>query len=206
MQKQIREEVYYFEDFEETENSSLVTPEFVTYNTEPLHYFAGNQMLGPFGFGGVLIRINDIPEYDRIVISFDLYIHDAWEGPGSSRESSDIWIFDLNGGNQIYTTFINTKCVTRNCGTFQHYPYNFAQAALNPENAEVINPELPGLCLYSNEIGGTKLYHIRKKYSQIGQNISLGLFADLKNLGEDNCNKSWSIDNLKITRWELADL
>ncbi|KOF03980.1 hypothetical protein OB69_02955 [Roseivirga seohaensis subsp. aquiponti] len=204
---QPEETLVYSNDFE---GSSLVQKEFgsinYAYNTsEKWFKFDGNTVLGRFGLGGIIIELKDLPTHDYFIVEYDFYVHDNWEGNGLRGNGEDVLIFNVDNTSIYFSSIINSKCIDQNCDTVQSFP-DVIKSRTNPENANVTNPNLPGVCYWKGEIGGSKKFHIKEliPHSSVSSNITIG--ADIKDAGSDLCFKSWSVDNIKVTTVRVIDL
>jgi hypothetical protein len=206
---QPEEELVYFNNFEQesrlegaAQNKGYLTS---TYGPNITTEYNHSTVLGRFGTGGVLINLEQLPAHDYIRIEFDLYIHDSWEGNGLRGNGEDVFILNLDETTLYFSSIINTKCLDKNCTEKQSFPA-IIRAGVNPENAFVTDPSLPGACYWSGDKGGTKKIRITELYphSNIISTIKIG--ADIKDAGDDLCFKSWSVDNIMITTLQIPDL
>src|ERR1700757_3935684 len=57
--------------------------------------FNGSSVLGNYNCknnkGYFTLSLNNLPSHDLITISFDLYIHDTWDGNKTAPDGPDIW-------------------------------------------------------------------------------------------------------------------
>ncbi len=121
-----------------------------------------------------------------VKIEFDLYIHDSWDG-NDITNGIDRWKMDVDGVNQINTTFSNFTYRTQN------YPSNSPANNLNGTGA--VSSVLPSACNHASGATGTSLYHISKTIAHTTNDLTV----ILEGLGlEDVCNESWSIDNFVL--------
>lgn len=196
---QVTKTTIYLNDFEDGLDGKTTTKSISSFQNARIENYDGSKVLGRFGFDGFLMNLSNVPEFDMIEVSFDLFIHDSWEGNGNSNNNDqpDIWIFNIDNHNIVYSTFINTLCQTHDCNTQQSYPNSLG--SLTPENADALNTNLPGVCKFDSILGGTKQYRYSKKFNQSGSSIEFFLGAQLPGVtATDYCLKSWSIDNFKV--------
>jgi hypothetical protein len=186
--------VVYTNDFE-SNNLSQITNAIVTQ-------FNGSAVLGPYNSnvnkGSFSLAVNSLPKHNLITITFDLYIHDSWDGNKPSPDGPDIWQMTVDGNSYIYTTFANIQC---NPGYFcspQAYPDNYPNFNHNPK-AGAYATNLPGRC-NSGISGGTTQYKIVKTFNHSGSSLLLQCSDKLiqPDAADQLCDESWSIDNLKI--------
>ena len=204
---QVEERVIFLDSFEPFNGmeSNVGNSSYTYLNSNERYFnFNGSRNLGRFERGGIILKLSEIEEHDFVRISFDLYIHDKWEGNGERGNGEDVFIMNLDGTTFYFSSIINTKCQTQNCNATQSFP-NIIGTAQNPENAEVTNPTLPGVCHFKDEPGGSKLIKIVILSPHLSTNLNLTVAADIKDAGADLCLKSWSIDNLKISSLELPE-
>lgn len=194
--KGIPEETEVFNsDFERGVPVNVVNGKVEQYN--------GGGVLGRFSEGGFNVEVRGIQAHDMIKITFDLYIHDTWDGNAAGLDGKDIWIMNVDGGSTIYTSFANGNCI--NCT--QSYPelqppffngtFNFA---LNRPNSNAIKTDLPGACKLKDVKGGTSMYRIQRTFHHTASTLDVGCFAGLEDADKQNknCNESWSVDNMRI--------
>ena len=157
--------------------------------------FNGGKVFGNFNNNRIELNLDSLPTHNTLKITFDLYIHDKWDGdyliPGGFN-IPDVWQMLLDGGQIHVTTFSNS-----NFG--QSFPNNYvAGTASNPARSDSWNTNLPGLCALKNSPNGSTLYKIEittahtSKLALISCNDALQPFGSF-------CLKSWSIDNLMVT-------
>nr|WP_068892638.1 hypothetical protein [Pedobacter panaciterrae] len=184
----------YNNDFEQNNLVGISGGEIETFNN--------SKVLGRYNNGGFELSLTNLPEHDLIDISFDLYIHDSWEGnkPGQDDvEGPDIWQLLVNNTVYINTTFSNIVCQPGYFCDPQSYPANYPNYNNNPKSG-VSNRNLPGACSMAGVIGGTSLYKISKQIRHSDKQLLLKCLDKLvqKNVADPKCDESWSIDNLKI--------
>lgn len=167
--------------------------------------FNGSRVLGRFATAGIDILFDDLDEHDFVEVSYDLYIHDNWEGNGLRGNGEDVVILNIGPTTVFFSSIINTKCIDQSCTAIQSFP-NIIRRQMHPENANVADPTLPGVCLWAGEIGGTKKIRIEERRFHSAANLRVNIAADIKDAGADFCNKSWSIDNLQIKTIRVVDL
>lgn len=204
----VDEQVIFWDDYELDRTPTIrnVRGSYIFHNsTERYFDFNGSRNLGRFERGGITLNLEGIPEHDYLRISFDLYIHDKWEGNGERGNGEDVFIMNIDNSTLYFSSIINTKCQTQDCETIQSFP-DIINIRQNPENAEVKDASLPGVCHFKGERGGSKLIEIARQYPHGSSDLRLNIAADIKDAGPDLCLKSWSIDNLKVTIVELPEM
>lgn len=199
--KGIQKDTVIFEsDFEHGIPVSIINGKTEKYN--------GTGVLGRYSESGFILKLDSLKKHDLIRISFDLYIHDTWDGNITGADGRDIWIMNIDGWSSIYSTFANGECT--NC--FQSYPvlqpsfvngaFNFAA---NKPNSNAIKTDLPGACALKDVKGGTSMYRIARTFEHTGSTLEIGCFGQLEDPdpANKNCNESWSVDNMKIVATEF---
>jgi len=183
-----KETVVYKNDFEKGTLKNINNGKIETYQ--------GTKVLGRYAVGGFSFHIDSLPRHDLLQLSFDLYIHDNWEGNAAdgSISGSDVWIMNIFGQNTMYTTFSNKICSGLNC-KYQGYPgtYPFVN---NPPRSNAMDVDLPGAC---STQGNTTKYHFVRTMGYTGDSFVFDCACQFSQGSKnDPCNKSWSIDNLQV--------
>jgi hypothetical protein len=164
--------------------------------------FNGSQVLGNYNNGEFALSINDIPAHDIIDITFDLYIHDSWEGVQSANDQiggPDIWQMLVDNKIYINTTFANFDCIPGNFCPPQSYPADYPAQSNNPKSG-ASRTDLPGFCSQADKLSGTTLYKIHKSISHSGASVTIRCLDMLKQIhaADAKCDESWSVDNIKV--------
>lgn len=207
LNNQVQETIIYINDFEDGLDGRTTTNSNSNYQNGRIENYNHTNVLGRYGFDGLILNLDSIPAFDMIEVSFDLFIHGNWEGSGSSENNNepDIWIFNIDRQNIVYSTFVNTLCQTQDCNAQQSFPNNLG--SVNPENANALKTNLPGACEFASVIGGTKQYRYSKKFNQSGSTIEFFIGAQLSQVtASDYCLKSWSIDNFKVVGITIPEI
>jgi hypothetical protein len=184
----------YNNDFENGNLTGIINGTISTFN--------GTKVIGNYNAGGFDLTLNDLPVHDLVDISFDLYIHDSWEGNQQLRDNEngpDIWQLKVDGKTFINTTFSNLDCLPGNYCPPQSYPADYPNNFNNPKS-DASRTDLPGFCSQVNNPNGTTLYQIHKSISHSENRLTVQ-FADKlvqKLLADPKCDESWSVDNIKI--------
>jgi hypothetical protein len=170
-----KDTVVYFNDFENDSVTGIVGGKIGEYN--------GSKVIGRYSQDGFLLRLDSLPNHNMVQITFDLYIHDTWDGNSVKPEGPDIWIMNIDGNSAIYATFAN--------GLFTNYTqsYPVVQPEYNPNtgfkffnnkpNSNAIKTDLPGACKLKDQKGGTSLYQITYTFEHISGKLDVGCFAQL---------------------------
>ena len=192
--------VVYSNDFEANDLTNISGGELMS--------FEDTQVLGNYNNNGFTLRLNGLPKHEFISVSFDLYIHDTWDGNfnGLEPDFPDTWTMELNAGiatatvhdfQKFETTFSNSVCNAVYC-LRQSYPNNFPFHRGPRTGAS--NAVLPGLCALADVDQGTSLYNIEKTFRHDDPAMTLSFYDQLFQSNTDNpkCDESWSLDNLTV--------
>ncbi len=162
--------------------------------------FNKNNVLGYFNNGAyVQLTIGNLPRHNRLKIEFDLYIHDKWTGNNinTGNTQPDLWILAVDQSYPVFTTFSNTD------GLLQCFPENYKPDYHPfPARGNAWEVALPGACALSGEVKGTTLYKVDlfQHHSEPLVRIS---FTDQMQTALPVCEKSWSVDNVRVTAMEF---
>ncbi|SEA99601.1 hypothetical protein [Pedobacter hartonius] len=164
--------------------------------------FNGSNVLGNYNNGEFKVVVNDLPKHDVVDISFDLYIHDSWEGSQSLQNNvsgPDLWQMKVNNKTFVSATFANFDCAPGNFCPGQSYPADYPTQSNNPKSG-ASNINLPGFCSEALNPNGSTLYKIHKSISHSEKTLLIQCLDKLvqKDVADPKCNESWSVDNIKI--------
>ena len=191
--KESRTEIY-FNNFENANFNNISGGKIYAYNQ--------TNMLGNYNKDGFELSLQQLPEHQLVEISFDLYIHDSWDGNkyGNNIDGPDIWGMYVDGAPYIYTTFSNNSCFYSYFCTPQSYPGNYPNNYHNPKTGSY-QTGLPPTCNYAHLPFGSTIYKIKKTIVHQSSQLSFACRDKLiqTNAEEPLCDESWSIDNLKIS-------
>ncbi|MXV51716.1 hypothetical protein GS399_12095 [Pedobacter sp. HMF7647] len=185
------QETVYENDFDKGSLNAIVNGRIDTYN--------GSKVLGRYEESGFNLVLSDLPKHDMIRVSFDLYIHDSWNGNAPAPFGPDIWIMDMDNANYIYTTFANTN-QTDTAGVRQSFPKTYLPFAGNLPYTNAIDKTLDGVCSLQGVSGGTAVYRIEKSIYHTQNSFTLGCYGQLEHAdaSDKKCDASWSVDNLRV--------
>jgi len=184
--------VVYSNDFEKGDLSNISNGVIGSYN--------GSAVLGQYNNGSFILTLNNLPSHNTISISFDLFIHDTWDGNKSAPDGPDIWEMLVDGGNiLVNTTFSNDPCNAGDTCTPQAFPFNYPNNYNNPKTG-AYRTDLPGFCSKQNIPGWTTQYKITKTFRHTGSGITLECLDKLVQTNAPNpkCDESWSVDNITV--------
>jgi len=186
-----REVEVYHNDFETNDLTNITNGVISTYNH--------SAVLGQYNNGNFILTLNNLPKHDIITITFDLYIHDSWDGNKTAPDGPDIWRMFINGDPFINTTFSNAPCSKGNFCSPQSYPNDYPNDNNNPR-AGAYRVNLPGVCSWKTDPNGTTLYKISKTFKNSESKLVLQCVDKLvqTNTDDPKCDESWSVDNISV--------
>ncbi len=195
-----KETIIYENTFDNGSLSSIIDGKIGEFN--------GSKVIGRYSENGFLLKLDSLPVHNLIQISFDLYIHDTWDGNAVKPDGPDIWIMNIDGWSSVYSTFANGLCVncTQAFPVLQPSQVNGKFVFFNSKpNGNAIKTDLPGACKLKDSIGGTSMYRILKTFEHTKSTLDMGCFAQLEDpdTANKNCNESWSVDNILIKAIEF---
>lgn len=158
-----------------------------------LHNFDNSRVFGPFNSVYVYFEKSNLPEHNVIRVEADLYIHDAWTG-NQVRTGGypDLWIVQIGPSFPLVTTFSNTPGLT------QSFPDNYdANIIMHPPGGNSWNKQLPGICRLKQNPNGSAMYKIELIRPHSDSKLTLA-FTDLLQELNSECDRSWSLDNVRI--------
>jgi len=183
----------YFNDFESQPSKQISNAVTETYN--------GTTVLGRFNASGFDLNLNDLPTHKLVEISFDLYIHDSWDGNKTSNgvDGPDLWKMIVDGNLYVNASFSNEDCDNSGFCPPQSYPSDYPNSNHNPKTGAA-NANLPGVCNLAGKTGGTTLYKITKTIEHSKASLLMQCRDQLTqtNTPDPKCDESWSIDNLRV--------
>jgi hypothetical protein len=188
----------YFNDFENNELSEITGGRIIEFD--------GQHVNGNFNNDGFQLHLNNLPDHEYVFISFDLLIHDTWDGNfnGFDDDYPDSWTMDINSNINLNkvddmkftTTFSNTPCDSELC-LWQSYPsaYPFLSGPQSGRTGTA-----PGMCVWSDRTNGTSVYRVQKTYEHKDKALFIDFYDRLyqPNVPSAKCDESWSLDNLMI--------
>ncbi|MBD1392314.1 hypothetical protein [Mucilaginibacter glaciei] len=190
--KTVQNEVeVYGNDFDTADLTHITNGRIIKFNN--------TAVLGNYNNDGFALTINDLPKHDLVTISYDLYIHDSWDGNKLAPDGPDIFSMLVDGNPYINASFSNSPC---GVGVFcepQSYPLDYPNNYSNPK-AGAFRTDLPGLCNLATNPNGTTLYKIQKTIRHSKSTLILQCLDKLiqTNTADPKCDESWSVDNIRI--------
>jgi hypothetical protein len=152
--------------------------------------FNSGKVMGRFWETRLEFESPELPAHNLINIEFILNTHGYWEGNKIIGGLPDLWNLAMDGALVYSTTFSNSS-------ELQSYPdwYGIGLPA-EPPKGNAFQTNLPGVCSLKGVEGGTVSYKITFVRPHSSNTVHLTISDVLHN---SICDKSWSIDNLKIT-------
>jgi hypothetical protein len=181
----------YYNDFETGSLSNI--------SNGVISQFNGSAVLGRYNNGFFILTLNSLPKHDLISISFDLYIHDTWDGNKPPPDGPDIWEMLVDGNPYINTTFSNSPCGADYFCAPQSYPFDYPNSYNNPKTG-AYRTDLPGACSMLGIPNWTTQYKIVKTFKHSNNTLMLQCLDKLvqTNTADPKCDESWSVDNINI--------
>ena len=166
-----------------------------------INQFNGLNVLGQYNNGGFDLNLNNLPKHDLVTISFDLYIHDDWNGNKLAPDGPDIWEMLVDGNLYINTTFSNEQC-GNTPGVFcppQAYPSDYPNNNHSPKSG-AFRTDLPGVCSMKSNPNGTTMYKIEKTFDHSNSTLLFQCLDKLvqTDVADPKCDESWSVDNIIV--------
>ncbi len=161
---------------------------FGPVNDVRISNFNGTKVLGKLNSSLIQLTVKGLPMHSALRVEFDLYIHDKWK--------NDLWKYSIDGADQLLTGFSNDSAVKQ---AYPNWLGNGSTTGVARRNA--VNTELPGSCSNLSSPNGTSLYRIVNTIEHSGKTVTLNC-SDAGNFFNDTCQRSWSIDNLKISTFK----
>jgi hypothetical protein len=181
----------YQNNFETSDVSQLSNAQFYTFNN--------TRVLGRYNKDGFILDLQNLPPHNMIQVSFDLYLHDSWDGNTGGDSGPDFWRMLIDEKEVMKTTFTNRPCDGFWDCILQSYPADYPGTHF-PRKGEV-SVSLPGACVLASE-KGSSLYRIVRFFNHTGETLKLRCIDELKQLNASPsfqaCDESWSIDNLEL--------
>lgn len=195
-----KETIVYQNNFENGSLAKIINGKIGEYNR--------SKVIGRYSENGFDLRLDSLPKHNMVQISFDLYIHDTWDGNALKPDGPDIWIMNIDGSSAIYSTFANGLCsnCTQAFPVLQPSQVNGKFVFFNNKpNSNAHQTNLPGTCKLQSSDGGTSMYRILRTFEHTQSTLTLGCYAQLEDAdtANKNCNESWSVDNIKIKTIEF---
>ncbi len=159
--------------------------------------FNGSKVLGPFANDSITYNYIGLPAHDSVVVTFDLYIHDTWDGD-CSVIGKDAFRFKNGNSNILNATFSNNPSCTQ----------SYSASGLPGSYPATTDAAITGLPRRCDNNGITTKYVITKRFKHSSTNLDLSWVGDLIDTADNTtkCVESWSLDNIKIDIRRPANL
>lgn len=150
---------------------------------------SGEHFLGEFGSEGPELTLTGLPAHSELVLEFDLYIIDSWNGNGSTTSGSapDILTFEVVGGPLLKQTTFSNKPADP-----QAFPGNFPGGSF-AAGTDALDVNALGYPDDTDQFGDS-IYRLRFVFPHTGSSISL-LFGSQQSSAQ---NEVWGIDNVRV--------
>ena len=172
----------YFRDF----TTGLAGAEWTSspLTTSP----SGQRFLGTLGNTSTTLNLTSLPAHTQLVLEFDLYIIDSWNGNGGGGGTADIIEISVVGGPVLKRTTFSNR--TRDA---QAYPGDYPGGVYAAGTGRTTDDTL-GYPASSDGYGDSS-YRLRLVFNHTGGTIALK-FASQQSSGQ---NEKWGIDNVRVT-------
>jgi hypothetical protein len=191
-----KQTVVYTNDFESKDLTGIANGFTDTFNnTTVLGRYNSND---DDDKGYFRLTLNALPKHDLVTVSFDLYIHDSWDGNNAAPDGPDLWQMLVDGNTYVSATFSNSACSAGNLCAPQSYPLDYPNNYNNPKTG-AYRKDLPGVCHLAGP-NGTTQYKITKTFKHSDGSLVLECSDKLvqSNTEDKKCDESWSVDNIKV--------
>jgi hypothetical protein len=176
--------VLYFRDFA----AGAPGPEWSTtqVTTSP----SGQRFLGELGNTSTTLSLNSLPAHTQLVLEFDIYIIDSWNGNGGigSAAAPDIVEVSVVGGAVLKKTTFSNKP-----SDVQAFPQDYP-GGVNPAGTGSLSKGALGYPPDPDHFGDS-VYRIRLTFNHTSGIIALK-FASQQTSGQ---NERWGIDNVRLS-------
>ena len=151
---------------------------------------SGQRFLGTLGNASTTLSLSALPAHTQIVLEFDLYIIESWNGNGSAASGStpDIIEISVVGGPILKRTTFSNR--TRDAQAFPgDYP-----GSVNPAGTGTLARNALGYPLVNDGFGDSS-YRLRLTFNHTGGTVALR-FASQQSSGS---NERWGLDNVRVS-------
>ena len=177
--------VMYFKNF----NTGPAGTEWSTtqVSTSP----SGQRFLGELGNASTTLTIDSLHAHTRVILEFDIYIIDSWNGNGGQGNAAapDIIEISVVGGPVLKKTTFSNKP-----SDVQAYPGNYPGSVFAAGTGALGTGTL-GYPPDSDHFGDSS-YRLRLTFDHTGASIAIR-FASQQTSGQ---NERWGVDNVRLSR------
>jgi hypothetical protein len=188
---EINEDVrFYTSDFGSGNLENFMNAKLGTFN--------GKSVVGFYHNDTVTLSLSGLPAHDALKISFELYVHDSWDGNVMGVGGPDLWMLDVDGVEIMRTTFSNSPCTSSYC-LQQSFPGTYP--SFNNPKTGATSGTLPGRCQYQNVAGWTSVYHLTQLVPHRGYTAEIRFRDQIKQTNARNalCDESWSLGSVSVS-------
>ncbi|MDF2156239.1 hypothetical protein [Algoriphagus sp. CAU 1675] len=190
------EKVVYSNDFGELDLAG--------FENGRLFIWRGDTIAGYYRNEEVAVNLNNLPPHNYLKITFEILIHDSWDGNPNDGEISgpDYWYMGYDDTEVFRTTFSNSPCESTYC-LYQSYPNSYFRQ--NRPKTGATQTNLPGLCSFGAFNNYTTRYKISKIIEHNNDYIRIYAGGDLKqtNAIDPVCDESWSISGVEVVAFQV---
>ncbi|OYW79671.1 MAG: hypothetical protein B7Z27_05135 [Sphingobacteriia bacterium 32-37-4] len=152
--------------------------------TAKLLNYQGSTMIGRLNNSRAEVKVDSLPEHDVVRVEFDLYVHETWQ--------NDVFVMRFDDQFRLITGFSTDSTVK------QAYPNWVGNGSIEyPAGNLAQEIYLPSPC-GKNVARGTNRYKMIHSMAHTQTSFKFDV-SDVGGALNDTCNRSWSVDNLKIT-------
>lgn len=146
--------------------------------------YQGSTMIGRLNNSRLELKVNQLPEHDVVRVEFDLFVHETWR--------NDVFVMRFDDQFRLITGFSTDSTVK------QAYPNWVGNGSIEfPAGNLAQEIYLPSPC-GKNVARGTNYYKMIQSMAHTQTSFKFDI-SDVGGALNDTCNRSWSVDNLKIT-------
>jgi hypothetical protein len=152
---------------------------------------SGQRFLGELGNSNTTLTIDTLPAHTSLVLEFDIYIIDSWNGNGGIGDASapDLIEISVVGGAVLKRTTFSNKP-----SDVQAFPGDYP-GGQNQAGAGAFGKSTLGYDQDSDHFGDAS-YRLRLTFNHTGGSIVIR-FASQQTSGQ---NERWGIDNVRLSR------
>ena len=170
-------------------NQTFETSPFSGWSSQVSFNYNSSNVLGPFYNDSLIYLATSLPTHDSVKVTFDLYIHDSWEGECAliGKDKLKLW-----GGNVLAMD----ASFSNNASCQQSYS-NSGVPGLYPAENDGVKFNLIRRC---NNSSKTTKYTVTRTFAHSGSKMNLSWVGNLNDVAPNQniCDESWSIDNIQI--------
>lgn len=170
-------------------SQSFETSPYSGWNQQLNFNFNSSTVMGPYYNDSIVYFSSNLPSHDSVKVTFDLYIHDSWEGECSTIGKDKLKFY---GGSKIAmdASFSNTN-------TCQQSYSNSGIPGVYAAETDAIKTNLVRRC---NNSSKTTKYTVTRTFAHSSAKLDLSWVGSLNDISinQNICDESWSVDNVNI--------